>query len=67
MVVYINDKATDLADNLTLRGWLEGEGLAERKGLAVAVNGAVVPRGEWENHVLKAQDKIILIGVFYGG
>lgn len=67
MVVYINDKAADLADNLTLSGWLEGEGLAERKGLAVAVNGAVVPRSEWEHHVLKDQDKIILIGVFYGG
>ena len=41
--------------------------MADRKGLAVACNGAVVSRAQWAETPLQAQDKIVLIGVFYGG
>lgn len=67
MTIYVNDKATEIAEGLTLQTWLEGQGMADRKGLAVARNGAVVSRAQWAETPLQAQDKIALIGVFYGG
>ncbi len=67
MKIYINDKATEIAEGLTLQTWLESQGMADRKGLAVALNGAVVSRAQWAETPLQAQDKMVLIGVFYGG
>ena len=67
MTIYVNDKATEIAEELTLQTWLEGQGMADRKGLAVARNGAVVSRAQWAETPLQSQDKIVLIGVFYGG
>ncbi|MDE6105901.1 MAG: sulfur carrier protein ThiS, partial [Bacteroidales bacterium] len=54
-------------EGLTLQTWLEGQGMADRKGLAVARNGAVISRAQWAETPLQAQDKLVLIGVFYGG
>lgn len=67
MQIYVNDKAVEIADGQTLQQWLAAQGMADRKGLAVALNGAVVSRDQWASHTLQAQDKVILIGVFYGG
>lgn len=67
MKIYINDKATEIAEGLTLQTWLESQGMADRKGLAIARNGAVVSRAQWAETPLQAEDKIMLIGVFYGG
>lgn len=67
MQIYVNEKATDVADGLTLQAWLDSQGMAGRKGLAVARNGAVVSRAQWAETPLQAEDKIMLIGVFYGG
>ncbi|MDE7149041.1 MAG: sulfur carrier protein ThiS [Bacteroidales bacterium] len=67
MQIYVNDRATETAEGQTLQTWLAAQGLADRKGLAVALNGAVVSRDKWASQTLQAQDKIILIGVFYGG
>lgn len=67
MTIYVNDKAAEIAEGLTVQAWLESQGMADRKGLAVARNGAVVSRAQWAETPLQAQDKIVLIGVFYGG
>ena len=67
MQIYVNDKATEVSEGQTLQQWLAAQGMADRKGLAVVRNGAVVSRDQWASHTLQAQDKIMLIGVFYGG
>lgn len=44
------------------------EGVAEKKrGIAVAVNGAVVPRGRWAAVRLVAGDDIEIVKVLQGG
>ena len=40
---------------------------AERKGLAVAVNGEVIPRADWPAHALCAGDEIEIVGAVQGG
>ncbi|WP_127089044.1 sulfur carrier protein ThiS [Aquabacter cavernae] len=38
-----------------------------RRGIAVAVNGAVVPRTRWAEHALRAGDSIEIIQARQGG
>lgn len=53
---------TSLIDLLSL------EGVAEKKrGIAVAVNGAVVPRGRWAEVRLVDGDDIEIVKVLQGG
>jgi sulfur carrier protein len=37
------------------------------RGLAVARNGEVVPRGAWETTLLAADDRIEIVGAVQGG
>jgi sulfur carrier protein len=39
----------------------------ETKGVAVAVNDELVPRGQWESHRLKPRDRIELVRAVQGG
>ena len=41
--------------------------LPERPGLAVAVNGQVVPRRAWATHPIAAGDRIEVVGAVQGG
>ena len=36
-------------------------------GIAVAVNGSVVPRGRWDAHELRDGDRVDLVGAVQGG
>ncbi len=51
----------------TLADLLETKGLADKTGIAVALNNTVVPRTEWQTTRLSEDDKILLIGASYGG
>jgi sulfur carrier protein len=42
-------------------------GLAEKKGVAVAVNGSVVPRAGWQTRALAAADRVLVIQATQGG
>jgi sulfur carrier protein len=42
-------------------------GLADKKGVAVAVNGAVVPRGDWAARELAEADRVLVIQATQGG
>ena len=52
----------------TLRQLVEAEGLdPDRRGLAVARNGRVVPRQRWQETELQAGDAIEIVKPFAGG
>jgi len=40
---------------------------ADSRGVAVALNGAVVPRSEWEAQRLSAGDDVEIVGAVQGG
>lgn len=66
MQVYINDKAWECPENATLKEALEANGV-ETSHVAVAVDYAVIPRGEWDATRLKDGSKIIIIKAVQGG
>ncbi len=39
----------------------------KQKGIAVAVNNAVVPRATWSSYVLQPNDKVLVIKATQGG
>lgn len=65
--IFVNDRPRLLGQNETLRGLLGDLGLAEKKGVAAAVNGEVVPRASWPSRMLAQSDRILVIRATQGG
>ena len=65
--ILVNDRPHPLAAGATVAGLLRDLAQAERKGIAVAVNGAVVARAEWAERVLAADDRVLIIQATQGG
>jgi sulfur carrier protein len=66
-VIYVNDQPRPLAAPATLQVLLNELDLAGRKGVAVALNGAVVPRVEWPSRPLAGADRVLVIEATQGG
>lgn len=67
MTIRVNDKPRAIANGATLSHLLGELGLAERRGVAVAVNDSVVPRVSWAAHVLSDGDRVLVIQATQGG
>jgi sulfur carrier protein len=67
MVCYVNNSPHEAAENQPLAELLAALGQAQTRGLAVAVNDAVVPRAEWASHAVQPHDRILLIRATQGG
>jgi sulfur carrier protein len=65
--VFVNDRAHALAAGATLAGLLGGLGLSEQRGVAAAVNGAVVARAGWGERGLRDGDRVLVIRATQGG
>ena len=53
---------------MTVRALLQRLGVsADARGAAVAVNGAVVPRREWDARQLAADDEVDVVRPYSGG
>jgi sulfur carrier protein len=52
---------------MTVLALLRELGLGERKGVAVAINGNVVGRGNWPTQTLAAEDRVLVIQATQGG
>ena len=67
MTVRVNDKSLAVADTTTLTQLLDELGLSASKGVAVAINDAVVPRSAWLTQRLAAGDHVLVIQATQGG
>jgi sulfur carrier protein len=67
MIVFINNKDFVLGGNTSLISALEQNGIQSQKGIAVAVNNAVIPKIEWQTKILNENDKITIIKATQGG
>jgi sulfur carrier protein len=67
--VTVNGEPTEIEDptGRSVRGLLTHLGVAERHGVAVAVNGEVVRRGRWAQHRLRDGDRIEILTPVQGG
>lgn len=52
---------------MSISALLEQEQVLSAKGIAVAVNGAVVPRADWQNHKLQSGNQVLIIKAAQGG
>jgi sulfur carrier protein len=41
--------------------------IASSDGIAIAVNDEVIPKADWENHILRMNDKVFVIRATQGG
>jgi sulfur carrier protein len=65
--VHINGEKRGIPDGSTVRSLLEGLGIADRDGTAVAVNMEVVPRRAHTATPLQAGDRIEIVQAVGGG
>jgi sulfur carrier protein len=65
--VFVNDRPHPIAGPTSLQGLLGELGLAEKRGVAAAVNGQVVPRSAWALRALAPDDRVLLIRATQGG
>lgn len=66
MKVKINDTEVTLADGMTLADALAAQAIATQ-GTALALNGTVIPKSEYQHTKLADGDFILIIKAFYGG
>jgi sulfur carrier protein len=68
MRVLLNGADTEVADGVTIGAMLDRLDVARaRRGVAVAVDGEVVPRGEWDERALASGAHIEVVAAIQGG
>ena len=66
--VLVNGSETELADGATVQAAVEALELpASGRGVAVAVDAAVVPRGEWDTTMLDDGAQVEILRAIQGG
>jgi sulfur carrier protein len=65
--VLVNDRPHALAGSPTIAALMGELGLAGKRGVAAAVNGAVVPRASWDTRALSGGDRVLVIRATQGG
>jgi sulfur carrier protein len=68
MKLIVNGKEVETGPDVTVEGLLEQSLKTDgRDGIAVAVNGEVVPKGYWNERTLQADDRVEIIRAAQGG
>ena len=68
MKLIVNGKEVETGPDVTVEGLLEQSLKTDgRDGIAVAVNGEVVPKGSWGERTLQAGDRLEIIRAVQGG
>jgi sulfur carrier protein len=68
VTVVVNGQAHEVSGGLTVNRLLEALGHdPSGAGIAVAVNGEVVPRGAWLTTALGERDRVEVLGAAQGG
>jgi sulfur carrier protein len=68
VIVELNGRRAELPDGASVAQAVEAAGADdERRGVAVAVEGEVVPRGEWERTGLREGQAVEVVRAIQGG
>jgi sulfur carrier protein len=65
--LLVNDGRRPVPEEATVSGLVRELGILDRKGMAVALNGAVVPRAEWDSRRIGPEDRLLIIRATQGG
>ena len=67
MEITINNKTHLIAENTSLYEIVFSQLGEQQKGIAIAVNDSVIPKSNWEKHILQSTDHILIIKATQGG
>ena len=67
MIIRVNDQPREVANDLALADLVRDLGLADRKGVAIAINDEVAPRSTWPTRTLAVSDSVLVIQATQGG
>lgn len=68
MTIELNGERIELEEGSSIAAAVERAGAAaQRRGIAVAVDGEVVPRGAWERIGLREGQRVEVVGAIQGG
>lgn len=67
MKIYINGKAEELKAGATVADAVRSAGIADRRGVAVAVDDNVVPAAYWEDVILSEGKRVEILRAVQGG
>ncbi|MEX0705267.1 MAG: sulfur carrier protein ThiS [Nitriliruptoraceae bacterium] len=66
MNISVNGEPRELDANVTLGALVDAE-VADRRGVAIAVDGEVVPRNDWDDTTLHDGAQVEIVGAVQGG
>lgn len=66
-MIFINDEKYSYSEPKSLISILQELDFVTFQGIAVAINNTVIPKAEWDNYIVKDNDKIIIIKATQGG
>ena len=67
MRIELNGSVIEIAPRATVADAVEASGAEARRGVAVAVEGEVVPRSEWESTLLRDGQQVDVLHAVQGG
>lgn len=67
MRVEVNGEPRELPEGSTVRGIAQVVGTESGRGIAVAIDGEVVPKSEWGSKLLRDGQKIEIVRAVQGG
>jgi sulfur carrier protein len=67
MIITVNGDPAEVPEDTSLEALLLATGHEVRRGLAIAMNGEVVPRGQWAQQRVSAGDVVELLAASQGG
>lgn len=67
MTVSVNNQLIQIESDASLGGLLAQLALDQQKGIAVAVDNAIVPRARWQQYPLSGNESITILQATQGG
>lgn len=68
MELKINNQIKQItANSLTVQALLDLEIPLKQNGIALAINNTVIPKSDWNSHLIQETDDILIISATQGG
>jgi len=67
MEIVVNSKSATIADDCTIIEYLKSLGLADKKAMAVAVNGEIVRKDQYIGFIIREGDSLEIVRAIGGG
>lgn len=67
MNILLNDETIELVGGSSVLELLNDKNLADKKGIALAINNTVIPKSTWAEQKIQENDHILIITATQGG